>query len=63
MAIRLRWVEGAWVALCAAEHPAEPGDVYLDDSPDHAIRVKLEADWESEGRFARPAGGEEEGGS
>lgn len=49
MAMRLRnWGDG-WVAVCAAEHGARPGDIYLDDAHDHAIRVKLMADWKSEG--------------
>lgn len=49
MAMRVRTVNGHVVALCAAEYPAEEGDLYIDDGQDHAIRVKLEADWRSEG--------------
>ena len=49
MAMRLRRVGGFWVALCAATTEACEGDVYLDDAQDHAIRQKIEADWNSEG--------------
>lgn len=49
MAMRLRVVGAFWVALCAAEFPAEPGDVYLDDAQDHAVRDKLKRDYVSEG--------------
>ena len=49
MAMRLRYQDGKWICLCAAENEAEPGDVYLDDAQDHAIRQKLEADWRYEG--------------
>lgn len=55
MAIRLRRSEGSWVALCAAEFPAQEGDLYLDDGQDHAIREKLEADWRAEGLIVRKA--------
>lgn len=48
MAIRLRTVDGIRVALCAVETDEEPGDVYLDDSDDHALRIKLWRDWQSE---------------
>lgn len=49
MAIRLRFVDGEWIALCAAETTEQPGDIYLDDAQDHAIRKKIEKDWASEG--------------
>ena len=52
MAMRLRKFDGAWLAVCAAQSPGPPGDVYIDDGQDHAIRVKLYHDWESEGLFA-----------
>ena len=61
MAMRLRKVDGHWEALCAAQSKHKPGDIYLDDNQDHAIRVKLEKDWKSEGFMfngAAKAGGE-----
>ena len=48
MAIRLRRGGTGWRALCAAEYSAVPGDIYLDDAQDHAIREKLYADWRQE---------------
>lgn len=48
MAIRLRQIRGTWVALCAAATSAKPGDVYLDDAQDHALRKKLREDWDAE---------------
>ena len=35
MSIRIRIVDGVWVALCAAKTKAEPGDTYLDDYIHH----------------------------
>ena len=49
MAVRLRWTGRGWVALCVAEYEAQPGDVYIDDAQDHALRQKYLADYESEG--------------
>ena len=50
MAMRLRLkLGGGWEALCAATSAPMLDDVYIDDSQDHAIRQKLEADWRSEG--------------
>ena len=49
MAIRIRNIKGVTVALCAAATSAEPGDVYLDDAAHHALTVKFDADWRSEG--------------
>ncbi len=49
MAMRLRVIDGTLVALCAAKTQPEPGDLYLDDAQDHVIRVKIQADWDSEG--------------
>ena len=49
MAMRLRRIGGSWKALCAAGTEALPGDLYLDDAQDRAIRQKIEADWNSEG--------------
>ena len=48
MAMRIREKNGKIVAVCAAEFCAEPGDHYIDDAEDHAIRIKLQSDWDSE---------------
>ena len=49
MAIRIRTVDGELVALCAAEHKAQEGDVYLGDDIHHALTVKFETDFRSMG--------------
>jgi hypothetical protein len=50
MSIRLRRIEGiGWVALCAARSVERPGDLYLDDNQDHALRQKCLRDYLSEG--------------
>lgn len=49
MAMRVREIKGKLVALCAAKTEAREGDLYLDDSVDHAIRRKLQADFIREG--------------
>lgn len=50
MAVRIRLVNaGRYVAFCAALTPPEPGDIYLTDSLDHALRNKYKLDYESEG--------------
>lgn len=48
MAIRLRKLNGSWVALCAAESQSKAGDVYLHDGHHHALTVKFDQDFESE---------------
>lgn len=48
MAVLLRRADDGWVALCAAEYPIEPGDTYIDDAQDHALREKYYADWKGE---------------
>ena len=35
--------------MCAAEYEAQPGDIYIDDAQDHALREKYLEDYESEG--------------
>jgi hypothetical protein len=50
MAIRLRRVEGQWVALCAVESDPKEGDVYIDDAQDSALRVKFMQDYDVPGR-------------
>ena len=47
--MRLREIDGTLVALCAAKTKPQSGDVYIDDRQDHATRVKLERDFDSEG--------------
>ena len=56
MAVILRWCGkvgngwGYWVALCAAAKlEMEPGDIYIDDAQDHALRKKYFADFKAEG--------------
>lgn len=44
MSIRLRRVCGEWVALCAAETVALPGDIYLDDGLHYALACKFARD-------------------
>lgn len=44
MAIRLRKVDGEWVALCAAETNPCKGDIYLDDSIHYALACKFARD-------------------
>ena len=41
MAIRLRWIQGTWVALCVVEADLKEGDVYLDDSQHYALACKF----------------------
>ncbi len=49
MAIRIRFINGDTVALCAAESEPEEGDLYLDDNVHHALTLKFEADFKSMG--------------
>lgn len=50
MAIRLRRIgELEWVALCAAKHPHEEGDVYLDDAQHQALTEKYLRVWDVHG--------------
>lgn len=41
MAIRLRQVNGIWIALCAARSMPDEGDVYLDDNQHAALVDKF----------------------
>ncbi len=50
MAIRIRVIDGVKVALCAARSMAKEGDVYLDDGEHHALYVKFDLDFASEGK-------------
>ena len=54
MAIRLRWVRGEWVALCAAKSEPEDGDLYLDDGQHHALGSKFAKDFHAEGFYNGP---------
>jgi hypothetical protein len=48
MAIRLRLLDidkNEWVALCAAEHDAQEGDVYIDDGQHYALAEKFRIDY------------------
>lgn len=49
MAIRLRFIKGRMIALCAARSVAKAGDGYLDDAIHHALAEKFRADFASEG--------------
>ena len=44
MAMRLREIDGRWVAVCAAVTKPKIGDIYIDDAQAHAIRAKLSLD-------------------
>lgn len=48
MAIRLRKVDGTWVALCAVESDPKEGDLYLDDGQHYALATKFAEDWKGE---------------
>ena len=45
MAIRLRKVNGIWIALCAAESSPQKDDLYLDDRQHHALTEKFSRDF------------------
>jgi len=47
MAIRIRQVNGTYVALCAVESDPEEGDIYLDDSIHYALATKFADDWDA----------------
>lgn len=42
-------MNGKIIALCAAEFEPKDGDIYLDDTIDHALRLKFIKDYEAEG--------------
>lgn len=46
MAIRIRWVNGHVVALCAARTKEQKDDVYLDDAVHEALATKFAIDWD-----------------
>lgn len=49
MAIRIRWIDGVTVALCAAKTSPVVGDIYLDDNAHYALSTKFHVDWVEEG--------------
>ena len=59
MAIRIRKVDGHFVALCAAETKPEPGDLYLDDNVHHALSGKFYSDHVKMGFIKEKDPGEE----
>lgn len=46
MAIRLRIVDGHWIAVCAAKTGVRLGDIYLDDGMHEALATKFAIDFE-----------------
>lgn len=52
MAIRLRVVDGYWIAVCAARSVEQPGDIYLHDGLHHALTIKFDLDHCSERQLA-----------
>ncbi len=53
MAIRLRMVDGHWIALCAAETSVRLEDIYLTDGMHTALSDKFRADFVKMG-FIKP---------
>jgi hypothetical protein len=49
MAIRIRNINGATIAICAAISKEKEGDIYLDDNAHHALSAKFGLDLESMG--------------
>lgn len=49
MAIRIREIEGHFIAICAAQNEEKEGDIYLHDGIHHALTTKLGIDFKSEG--------------
>lgn len=45
MAIRIRKIDGRWIALCAARSMPKEGDVYLDDAIHYALTEKFARDF------------------
>ena len=44
MAIRLRWINNRWIAICAARSVPKEGDLYIDDGQHHALGSKFARD-------------------
>jgi len=51
MAIRIRYIDGSYAALCAAESEPMEGDIYLNDGMHTALTKKFEADFREMGLF------------
>lgn len=51
MAIRIRYIDGSYAALCAAESEPQEGDIYLNDGIHTALTKKFEADFSKMGFF------------
>jgi hypothetical protein len=49
MSIRIREVDGRWVAICAARSVPKEGDIYLHDGAHHALSIKFDLDFDSMG--------------
>lgn len=49
MAIRMRMVNGKFIAICAARSVGKDGDIYLGDVEHHALAEKFMEDFGSEG--------------
>lgn len=49
MAIRIREIDGHFVAFCAAHNKAKKGDIYLHDGIHHALTTKFSIDFYDEG--------------
>ena len=54
MSIRLRYVEGRCVALCAYETDEKEGDIYIDDGFHYALAAKFSRDWIGRGDVEYP---------
>jgi len=48
MAIRIRVVDGTYVALCAQETDKKDKDVYLNDAIHYALAAKFALDWQGQ---------------
>jgi len=60
MAIRVRKIKNknatggfSYIALCAAKNKYKRGDLYLNDSIDHALRMKFLSDYIEEGMIMK----------
>lgn len=53
MAIRIRLIDGDYVAVCAAKTKAKEGDIYLNDEVHHALSTKFAVDFQSEGLITK----------
>ena len=49
MAIRIRYIDGSYAALCAAKSEPMEGDIYLNDGMHTALTKKFETDFRKMG--------------